>query len=247
MYTPSSDHPLAAYVFYTLFVGIRYIVIAMGAYWILWKVLPKFIENKKIVKDPLPVGQKRREVFYALTSVLIFAGGGLVNLFISDKKWGLYYSHIQDFGWGYWVFSIFAMLAISEIHFYFFHRLLHTPFLYKKIHAVHHMSRQTTPMTSQAFSPAESLVNISVVFIIPFVIPLHISAYLVFANLAFLYNVYGHCGYEFWPKSWMQKVPFKYLNTSTAHSWHHQKVNGNYGLYVTILDRLFGTFRDPYK
>ncbi|MBK9295204.1 MAG: sterol desaturase family protein [Oligoflexia bacterium] len=123
---------------------------------------------------------------------------------------------------------------------------MHWPLLYKKVHSIHYLSRQTTPLTSHSFHAVETLVNMSVVFLIPFIIPLHISAYAIFTTLAVLNNVYGHSGYEFWPKSWVLKFPLNLLNLPSVHSWHHEKVNGNFGLYTTIWDRLFGTYKKPF-
>ena len=35
----------------------------------------------------------------------------------------------------------------------------------------------------------------------------------------------------------------KWLNSSVYHNLHHEKFQGNYGLYFTIWDRLCGTLR----
>lgn len=60
------------------------------------------------------------------------------------------------------------------------------------------------------------------------------------------YNVYGHLGYELYPRGFNKTWIGKYVNTSVAHNQHHHKFQGNYGLYTLIWDRVFGTLRTDY-
>ena len=46
--------------------------------------------------------------------------------------------------------------AIHEVHFFFIHRLIHTPFLYKHVHSVHHNSINPSPWSSLSMHPVES-------------------------------------------------------------------------------------------
>jgi lathosterol oxidase len=62
-----------------------------------------------------------------------------------------------------------------------------------------------------------------------------------------IYNVYGHLGYELYPKNFNKTVLCKYINTSVAHNQHHKYFKGNYGLYFTIWDHLMGTLREDYS
>jgi len=66
-----------------------------------------------------------------------------------------------------------------------------------------------------------------------------------FAMIA--YNVYGHLGYELYPKGFAKHRIGKWINTSVSHNQHHQFFKGNYGLYFTIWDRLMGTLRKDYE
>jgi len=74
------------------------------------------------------------------------------------------------------------------------------------------------------------------------------SALFVFLVFMTVYNVYGHLGYELYPKSFNKNFFGKWLNTSVSHNAHHSKFNGNYGLYFLFWDRWMGTLRpDPKK
>jgi lathosterol oxidase len=58
--------------------------------------------------------------------------------------------------------------------------------------------------------------------------------------------VYGHLGFELYPKNFTRHWFGKWINTSVAHNMHHQYFTGNYGLYFTLWDRAMGTLRKDY-
>ncbi len=60
------------------------------------------------------------------------------------------------------------------------------------------------------------------------------------------YNVYGHLGYELYPRGFNTGRVGRWINTSTNHNQHHQYFRGNYGLYFTFWDRMMGTIRKDY-
>lgn len=82
--------------------------------------------------------------------------------------------------------------------------------------------------------------------IIAFTLPVHTSAIIFFFVFQITYNVYGHLGFEIFPKGFHKSSIGKWFNTSTAHNLHHHKFNGNYGLYTLFWDRMFGTVREDY-
>jgi Fatty acid hydroxylase superfamily len=57
-----------------------------------------------------------------------------------------------------WVWLVVLTLlapAIHEVHFFAIHRLIHTPFLYKWVHSVHHNSVNPSPWSSLSMHPVE--------------------------------------------------------------------------------------------
>jgi len=74
----------------------------------------------------------------------------------------------------------------------------------------------------------------------------HPLAFLLFTIVAFVINVYGHLGYEIAPKWFRHSFLFEIVNTSTHHNIHHKKIEGNYGLYFRVWDRLMGTENPNY-
>ena len=53
---------------------------------------------------------------------------------------------------------------IHEFHFFCIHRLIHTPFLYKWVHSVHHNSVNPSPWSSLSMHPVEHLLYFSTAF-----------------------------------------------------------------------------------
>lgn len=226
-------------------ITIRYWVIAGGYYLIAWKWLDRFLIGFRVnLKQPFN-GQQKFEIYQSFLTTIIFGLAGTAFIYFKDNGFGLIYFDIQEYGRPYWYFSIFLMLLINDIYFYWTHRLLHAPKLFSRAHYIHHKSRVTTPLTSQSFHAIESFINVLVVVPFPFLFPIHPSAYITFTFLAFLNNAYGHGNYDFVPNAWKNKAPFKYLNSPTVHGFHHSNVHGNYGLYTNIWDRIHGTYIEP--
>ncbi len=122
---------------------------------------------------------------------------------------------------------------------------------YKKIQRrfpalVHHQSTNPSPWAAYAFHPLEALVEAGIFIVFLFSIPIHPLHLLIFFFMMIVYNVYGHLGYELYPKGFSRHWLGKWINTSISHNLHHQYFKGNYGLYFTFWDRIMGTIRNDY-
>jgi sterol desaturase/sphingolipid hydroxylase (fatty acid hydroxylase superfamily) len=123
---------------------------------------------------------------------------------------------------------------------------MHHPRLFRLFHLTHHRSTNPSPWAAFAFSPLEAVVEGSIIFVIAFLIPLHHYAILAFLLIMTIYNVYGHLGYEIYPRWLVQSRFGKWLNTSTNHNMHHKYFRGNYGLYFRFWDEFLGTTHPQY-
>ena len=133
-----------------------------------------------------------------LFSMTIFAAVATF-IFTIAKPFSLLYEEINAYGYSYFLLSILLMLLIHDCYFYWMHRLMHHPFLYKKIHLVHHRSTNPSPWTAYAFHPAEAVIEAGILIVLVFVIPCHKLALLSFFLFQIMYNVYGHLGFELYP------------------------------------------------
>jgi len=149
----------------------------------------------------------------------------------------------EELNWWFLIVSVFICLGIHDIYFYFSHRLLHVPFLYKKVHTIHHKSTNPNPWTAFSFHPLEGVIQIGIVPLLAFILPIPEMSLIIFTLVMSLLSVYGHCGYELRAEKWKG---FEVFNTALHHQQHHQLVRYNFGIYLSIWDKLFGTFSPSY-
>jgi sterol desaturase/sphingolipid hydroxylase (fatty acid hydroxylase superfamily) len=124
---------------------------------------------------------------------------------------------------------------------------MHHKLFFKTFHLLHHKSTNPSPWAAYSFHPLEALVEAGIFVVFLFTIPIHYLHLLIFFFIMIVYNVYGHLGYELYPKWFSRHKIGKWINTSISHNQHHQFFKGNYGLYFTVWDRFMGTIRPDYE
>jgi sterol desaturase/sphingolipid hydroxylase (fatty acid hydroxylase superfamily) len=224
----------------------RYFFFAFPAFVLFYLIYRKKWAFKKIQQSFPEKKDYLREIGYSMITILIFVGIGLIAFATPLQHYNLRYPEISDYGWGYWVVSIILMIFLHDTYFYWAHRLMHHPKLFRWLHNVHHKSTNPSPWAAYAFQPLEGIVEASIIFPIIFLIPFHKTAILAFLIFMMAYNVYGHLGYELFPKGFNKHFIGKWLNTSVNHNQHHKFYKGNYGLYFLFWDRWLGTLREDY-
>ncbi len=222
-----------------------YFVYASAAFVLFYIILKRPMWFRKVQKKMPELTDYGRDIMYSLITVTIFATMALA-VFYFLKPYTNTYDSISEYGWGYYAFTWVWMLFIHDTYFYWMHRLMHRPKLFKYIHLVHHKSTNPSPWTAYAFHPLEAVLEVSILPIIAFTLPVHSHAIGWFFLFQIIYNVYGHLGFELYPKNFHKNWFGKWVNTSVAHNLHHDKYNGNYGLYFLFWDRMMGTIREDY-
>jgi len=228
----------------TLAMLIRYFGIAGTAWAIFYKWRrAKWAPKKLQPRWPQPT-DIQREIIYSLITSGIFAVVGLTVFNPVVRPYTQLYSDPLQLGWGYLIASFFATIIIHDAYFYWMHRFLHTKLMFKAAHLIHHKSTNPTPFAALAFHPIEAIFEAAIIYILAFSLPLHGFVLIAFLLFMFVYNVYGHLGWEIYPKWFRASWMGRWLNTSTAHNAHHQYFRGNYGLYFLWWDKWMGTYRD---
>jgi sterol desaturase/sphingolipid hydroxylase (fatty acid hydroxylase superfamily) len=127
----------------------------------------------------------------------------------------------------------------SAFHFYWVHRLLHVPFLYKRVHALHHRNVNIGPWSGLSMHPVEHLLYLSSL-LIHCVIPSHPIH--LFFHVIYLAPgaAMTHTGYE----DLLIKDKRKLALGTFYHQLHHRYYECNYGNQEMPWDRWFGTFHD---
>lgn len=225
----------------------KYFLIAGPVFLIFYVLLRKKISYKKIQQDFPNKKDYGREIFFSTLSIIIFSVPPLLMLYSdSIRPQTTSYTDISDFGWGYAVLAFPLMLLMHDTYFYWAHRLMHHPKLFRLFHRVHHRSNNPSPWAAYAFHPLEATVESLIFVIFLFTIPVHSIHLTLFFIFSLIYNVYGHLGFEIYPKGFSSHWFGKWINTSVSHNMHHQYFKGNYGLYFTLWDRLMGTMNKNY-
>jgi Delta7-sterol 5-desaturase len=228
-------------------IGSRYFLLAGIAFLLLYVLFRKKMAHQKIQpRFPKP-SDYGREVVYSILTMCIFAGIVFIMLKVPGiRKHTTLYLHIADYGWTYFWLAFPIMFFMHDAYFYFSHRLMHHKKLFKTFHLIHHKSTNPSPWAAYAFHPLEALVEAGIYVLFLFTIPVHILHIGLFFLFMIVYNVYGHTGWELYPKGFSKHWLGRWINTSVNHNQHHQYFKGNYGLYTLIWDRLFGTVRKDY-
>ncbi len=231
----------------TWLIGGRYFIIAgfaFALYYILWR---KPLFYKKIQSRFPKNADYLREMGYSALTIIIFSFVS-VALFTHPAiaPHTTRYQQIETYGWLYYFLVFPLMFVLHDTYFYFAHRLMHHPKLFKWFHLVHHESTNPSPWAAYAFHPLEAIVEVGIVVVFLFSFPIHRTHLLIFFLMMIVYNVYGHLGYELYPRGFNKTAIGKWINTSVNHNQHHKHFKGNYGLYFLFWDRVLGTIRKDY-
>ena len=235
---------LSQYIYLISF--LRYFIVSGIFFFIFYKLFRNKWFYKKIQSKSPKSKDYKREVGYSLATMFIFTSVGLTVFDTPLLQYTQIYAPIDKYGYFYWFVSIIAMIFLHDTYFYWMHRGLHHPKLYKYVHLIHHKSTNPSPWASLAFHPIEAVGEAFILYLVVFLIPFHPTAMLLFLSFIPVYNAYGHLGYEIMPKKFNKHFIGKWFNTSVNHNQHHEKFNGNYGLYFLFWDRWMGTIRDDY-
>lgn len=227
-------------------IGGRYFFIALILFLLFYVLLRQKLLYQKIQGRFPKTNDYLREAGYSLSTIIIFS---FIVVFLNSDFMDAYttkYKNIAQYGWAYYFLVFPLMFFLHDAYFYFTHRLMHHPAIFKWTHLVHHQSTNPSPWAAYAFHPVEAIIEQGILVLFYFIFPIHITHLGLFFLFSIIYNIYGHLGYELYPRGFNKTIIGRWINTSTNHNQHHQYFKGNYGLYTLIWDRLFGTIRSDY-
>ena len=224
----------------------RYFLLALIAFLFFYVIKKQSWRFKKIQwKFPVP-GDYAREIMYSAITSVIFAGIGYIVFLTPVSAYTKAYFDISQYGWGYLWLTVGVTIVFHDTYFYWMHRAIHYKSVYRIIHRTHHLSTNPSPWAAFAFNPIEAVFEAGIIILAAFIYPIHPLAIGIFLLFMMTYNVYGHLGYELYPKRFSTSFIGRWINTSVNHNMHHQYITGNYGLYFLFWDRWMGTLRPDY-
>jgi 4-alpha-methyl-delta7-sterol-4alpha-methyl oxidase len=140
-----------------------------------------------------------------------------------------------------WQLPLF--FVADDVLFYFLHRLLHTRWLFKVVHAVHHRMAAPTALAGAYFHPLEYAAINLIAVACPLLLGSDVVTIWAWAIARQWLAAEGHSGYE---------LTFGLASLfpgydAAFHDWHHKRCTGNYANCIPALDRCFGTLSLGYR
>ncbi len=182
--------------------------------------------------------QLHDNMFWTLTSGVFFW-----TAFEALMLWAMANGHISVMTWreNPVLFVLWFLLTPIWIsfHFYWIHRFLHWPPLYKLAHALHHRNTNVGPWSGLSMHPVEHLLFFSSVLIhwVVAAHPIHIFFHMQHQALT---ASTSHAGFDA-----LLVKDKKAIELGTFHhQMHHRYFECNYGNLDVPWDKLFGSFHD---
>lgn len=225
---------------------VRYIVGAPLTWLILCVALAPFLKSWKIRPDRPPLTQHLVELLCSVRSVAVFSTVTLVTVGLESGGllWG---QAFREEGGLLWTLVSLALTILAhDAYFYWAHRLMHRPKLFRTFHRRHHRSFSPTPFTAYSFDLGEAAVMAAFSPLWLILLPVAWPAFGLFMLHQIARNVIGHCGYELFPSNRQGRPLLNWMTTVTHHDLHHAQAGSNFGLYFTWWDRWMGTENPNY-
>jgi lathosterol oxidase len=218
----------------TLIVGVRYLL-ASGGF-----ALATRWRHRDLYAGLDP--QIRREIGWSLASAAIYGvPAGVLAWGWQAHGWTRIYEDVHAYPLWYLPVSVLLYLVAHDAWFYWTHRWMHRPRVFKLAHAVHHASRPPTAWAAMAFHPIEAVSGAVAIPLLVLVIPIHVAALGLVLTIMTVMGVTNHMGWEIFPKFMWGGRLGGWLITASHHQRHHERYGCNYGLYFRFWDRLCGT------
>ena len=224
----------------------RYLIAASLVSAVVWVLMRTRLSPRKIQARTASSADVRREFLQSVSSVLVYIVGAA--FLIWGTQHGLFYKFDGSFGWATDLALLAAIIVAHDAYFYWTHRAIHHPALFKAFHRAHHRSVTPTPWAAYSFSVPEAFLNFLFVPLWLFFVPTPGDVMFTWLAFQILRNAMGHAGFEFFPRWWLNSPLTSWINTTVHHDLHHAgSFNHNYGLYFTWWDKLMGTEHPQYR
>ena len=139
-----------------------------------------------------------------------------------------------------WLLDIALQIVGCDALFYWIHRTLHHPLLYRTLHKKHHEFRATTIWASEHFGEVDFVLNVLPGVIPALLLGAHFAVLMAFTVIRQWQTVQSHSGYD---------LPFDPFNRGVfhggarRHDFHHTHNHGCYSDFLPFWDWLCGTDR----
>jgi len=220
----------------TLIVALRYLASSGLFAWLTHKLRPGRYHGL----EP----QIRHEIRSSLVSAAISGiPAGLTFWSWRHLGWTQMYLDPLEYSLWYLPFSVMIYLFAQDTWFYWTHRAMHWPPLFRLAHSVHHDSRRPTAWAAMSFHLIEAVTGAVVIPALIFLVPIHIGMLGLVLAIKTVMGVTNRMGWEMFPRWFVHSRFGNWVITASHHEHHHEEYRCNYGLYFRFWDKLCGTDR----
>lgn len=228
--------------------AVGYFAIVGIVFLVFWKLGARRFARARIPgKHRFSRAQLAHEIKYSLVTLALGTLSAMVISYLYAAGHTRLTTDASTIGWPLIVTTFLGLLVFNDAWFYWWHRLLHHPRIFKRVHAVHHRSVDVNPFSSYSFHAVEGFLLGAWTIPVFLVFPMYLPMLGVLQAIGIANNVISHLGYELLPRWFVRVPPFKWLSSATYHSLHHTRFRGNYGLLFRFWDRWMGTEVPDYE
>lgn len=238
---------LMIFICFLAIVVIRYVIVSgFFQFWFYYAMKEKW-KQFRLSSHNVQKKQFITELKWSLLTSVIFALVGTLTFYLWKQGYTKLYTDISAYPIYYLPISLCIALFIHETYYYWIHRWMHKPHIFKYIHKVHHNSNTTSAFTAFSFHPLEGLLQAIILPLILLLVPMHI--YVLFFQLIIMTfsSVINHLEIEIYPKRFQKNIAGKWIIGATHHSLHHKQFKYNFGLYFTFWDKWIKTESPLYN
>ena len=227
---------LATAVIFLVVIGRYFLIAGFFQMWF-YKWRKDKWANRWLGKKQVDKKQFYTEVKWSLITAVIFSFAGSITAIIWQKGFTKLYIDVKDYPLWYLPVSLIISMLIHETYYYWLHRWMHQPKIFKVLHKVHHDSSTTSAWTAFSFHPLEGLLQAIILPLTIIFIPMHLYVLIFQLTLMTFSSVINHLEIETYPTNFHKHFIGRWLIGATHHSLHHKQFKYNYGLYFTFWDR----------
>lgn len=183
---------------------------------------------------------------FSAIAILLFVTYGQMSLVTSILSYQIYdltRAPVPD-----WALVVIAILIIDFVG-YAVHFTSHKLSVLWRIHSVHHSDEHVTAISALLQHPLGALISATAHITVAVLFGLPLLVFVIYAMFAVVHGVITHADVKL-PKK-LDRALRWIIVTPDLHRTHHsidmKEGNSNFGVVLTIWDRLFGTYVDEPK
>jgi sterol desaturase/sphingolipid hydroxylase (fatty acid hydroxylase superfamily) len=174
---------------------------------------------------------------FSLCTKLFYGAGFAVAYSALESRFGI----SDAFGWQWW--SLILTFELVDLIYYVYHRMAHRVALIWGAHIVHHQSDEYN-LTVSLRQDSVGVLTALPFYLVPALIGIPLPVFILMNGVFQIYQFLVHTALV-GNLGWLEYV----ISTPRLHRVHHARnaeyIDCNYGGFLLLWDKLFGTYREP--